>query len=1129
MAPLHYTPRAGVRLPRSTTKAPTGRAAPSTPLPTLRFVAGPSTCSSSLTLPDTFTSLPHYQSAFTAALLQQINMALAETAKKFTSALALWRTQRESPRGFSTPLYPSSGAQTTGKELSRQQQDFFRSHKVPYYRSDALQLSAVTDKRNKKKKEWPQWQKKKKAKRGRNAQHADDADADHDPPSDASDDDKGDGDGECCWLFLVDPSSREKGSSKDDLFILSNQPLFGAGAGERPGLWVMFALTLYRAFSLDGGMMKVRLMGCEGHKPTIRSRTSVYAIRGPSLNTEAAMLTTLSTLSFASLPILPCLLHGAAWQDAERGVSPADGSSPTSFSSLIAALHIPPELIARTRLAVIEDFHLNSDQVDVLDRCVDWFRPPSPSSPSPSPIVLVHGAFGAGKSVLLVALLVFFHRLLTPLDPHNKVRILVASMTNVAVDGLLSSLLHRGYSWFMRVGSTKKIAQNILRYTVFESGGGKGIEEQHKHMQAEVKAKLDEAVKAGEDEAAIRELRDVLAEMDKEKGRDRKRRLMSQRVVGVTCAASTFDVLDGSVFPLVFLDESSQMIEPASLVPLARFHCQRLIAVGDPKQLSPNLFDVEGTASTTAVASCLKKAMFERLAFADVPCVLLRHQYRMHPTLMQLPNRLFYDGLLLNGVQAEDRPPLLVAHANVNERSLPPLSFVNVAHGREQSERMWDGSLSCSNHAEVAAVVALVSALLRKGVPASSIGLITMYRAQWKRLREEVAKLVVTLDEEAEQRRAMTAAYTTGKGSLVVDDAGLLPHSEWKGAGVSGSGVQVNTVDSFQGGEKDVVILCTVKTSVTDFMDNARRINVALTRARHHLVIVGHQPTLLQSPLWKQVVTHISCSLPGCFYPNPAGMAGLMDRCALNSVAVLVSETDSSAHVRASQSNSAAGRRKKGQPRVEKQTEGGNKRKRGKKTEQERAEEAEERLRLRRAAAVSDSDEEQLQPPQLHDDDDESHPIDEPQPSDEPHWTPPSCPPPTPHSHTHASSSQLIGKEREEEKKPVEEGEDDEDAPLTGGATLTRAVLDATLAVVLQAERVDDAGASVDVLPALPFPTQVEEGDGSEEGKELAEPFEGSAAPHAPVTRARRRIVEEEEEAEEEQEGNALLDPFAFL
>ena len=126
VAPLHYkskaerspavTPTSGAKHP------PLSRAASSVPLHSsshsLRFLAGSAPPASSLTIPDTFTSISHYQSAFTSALMQQINVSLASLAKTFSTATAQWRTQREGPRNFSAPLYPCSAGQFSSKEVT---------------------------------------------------------------------------------------------------------------------------------------------------------------------------------------------------------------------------------------------------------------------------------------------------------------------------------------------------------------------------------------------------------------------------------------------------------------------------------------------------------------------------------------------------------------------------------------------------------------------------------------------------------------------------------------------------------------------------------------------------------------------------------------------------------------------------------------------------------------------------------------------------------------------------------------------------------------------------------------------------------------------------------------------------
>ena len=293
VAPLHYKGSAQRLKEEAAISAASAPVSSKAHAPTsasgyaLRFYAGPLPQSPPLHIPDVFTSLAQYQSVFTTALIQQLNASLAVVEKDFRSAIAQWRSQRESLS--SSPSSLSAGRRFDGRELSKQQQRFFRSHKVQYYRSDALQIAAVADRA---KRPWlpaaqfRKQQSEKQRSRQRGAQREDDADADADADdaADASDDEESGA--ECFWLILTDSSSREKQCAKDDLWVLSNQPLFGA-TGAASSLWVAFAIALWRGFSPDGGMLKVQLLGTQGRRATIKGKEPVFAIRGPNINTEA--------------------------------------------------------------------------------------------------------------------------------------------------------------------------------------------------------------------------------------------------------------------------------------------------------------------------------------------------------------------------------------------------------------------------------------------------------------------------------------------------------------------------------------------------------------------------------------------------------------------------------------------------------------------------------------------------------------------------------------------------------------------------------------------------------------------------------------------------------------------------
>ena len=234
-----------------------------------------------------------------------------------------------------------------------------------------------------------------------------------------------------------------------------------------------------------------------------------------------------------------------------------------------------------------------------------------------------------------------------------------------------------------------------------------------------------------------------------------RKKLSDVSVVGVTCAACVFPYLENMTFQVQLLDECSQMMEPLSMLPIARFKCQRLILVGDPKQLRPTI-----QGSEASHAEGLEVTMFERLQKAGYEPIMLRTQYRCHPAISEICNKMFYDGRLLNGVSAAERQPLI--------KWLPTLAFIDVNEGVEQNQP--DGSFS--NLKEAKFVASLLTRLIQCGIEANEVGVITQYKCQVKKI------------------------------SALLSEANL--------SSCATKSVQISTVDAFQGAEKDIIvfILC---------------------------------------------------------------------------------------------------------------------------------------------------------------------------------------------------------------------------------------------------------------------------------------------------------------------------------
>ncbi|OQR99819.1 ATP-dependent helicase [Achlya hypogyna] len=256
-------------------------------------------------------------------------------------------------------------------------------------------------------------------------------------------------------------------------------------------------------------------------------------------------------------------------------------------------------------------------------------------------------------------------------------------------------------------------------------------------------------------------------------------------------------------FDAVVIDEAAQAVETSTLIPL-RERVARVIFVGDPKQLPATVKSVE------AQDALFNRSMFERLADGGVPRAILRVQYRMHPFLREFPSKCFYNGILSDGPVIASR-----LHALGMQVYQHPCYQPFVLYDIEGCERDGPGG-SKLNKAEALFGISMVEHMYKTiGLVARkewSIGFVTPYKEQVLTLRHLVAS---------------------------------------KGWG----DVEVNTVDGFQGREKDIIIMSCVRTKGVGFLKDIRRLNVALTRARYCCFVLGHAKTLCKDPTWKQLVS----------------------------------------------------------------------------------------------------------------------------------------------------------------------------------------------------------------------------------------------------------------------------------
>lgn len=588
--------------------------------------------------------------------------------------------------------------------------------------------------------------------------------------------------------------SRKESSSaysKDDLWVVSKT--------------LDFELDTFIACSTFFGpssVNEVELLPLKGYFPSNwPTNTLVHALLVCNASTE---LTTLKNIQDyfnpTTLPLTQNLLTMSSSAivsnkrvNKRKFIPPAFSNINTKFEllSIGATLQLAGELIHAHKL--------NKDQATALIQIAQMMASQGSAEEVKElgthtlPITIIHGVFGAGKSYLLAVVILFFVQLFEKSEAlavgnGRPWKLLISSSTNVAVDRVLLGLLSLGFEKFVRVGSVRKIAKPILPYSLH--AGSENENEQLKELHTLMKEDLTPVERVY-----------VRKSIEQHKLGTNKTLLKQVRVVGVTCAACPFPCMNDLKFPVVVLDECSQITEPASLLPIARFECEKLILVGDPKQLPPTI-----QGSDAAHENGLEQTLFDRLCLMGHKPVLLRTQYRCHPTISAIANDLFYEGNLVNGVSETERSPLL--------EWLPTLCFYNV-QGLEQIER--DNSFH--NVAEAAFTLKLIQSLIVSGIAGSMIGVITLYKSQMYKL----CHLLTALD---------------------FDHPGNV------------KAVQVSTVDAFQGAEKEIIILSCVRTRQVGFIDSEQRMNVALTRGRRHLLIVGNLACLRKNRLWGRVIQH---------------------------------------------------------------------------------------------------------------------------------------------------------------------------------------------------------------------------------------------------------------------------------
>jgi len=389
----------------------------------------------------------------------------------------------------------------------------------------------------------------------------------------------------------------------------------------------------------------------------------------------------------------------------------------------------------------------------------------------------------------------------------NKDRVLVCAPSNVAVDHLASKLNQLGLKVVRLTAKSREDVESSVQDLSLTNIVAKSAKGPLKKLM-KLKQELGE-LSADDTKTYFSLLRKKETTL-----------LKNADVVCCTCVGAGDRRLANINFRTVLIDESTQASEPECLIPIVH-GAKQVILVGDHQQLGPVILDKK------AGDAGLKQSLFERLVVLGHVPIRLEVQYRMNPCLSEFSSNMFYDGSLQNGVTKEQRQ---IANSTFPWPVIDTPMMFWANFGREEIS---GSGTSFLNRIEAMNCERIITRLFRDGIDPQQIGVITPYEGQ----------------------RAYVVQYMQMNGSM---DKDLYME------------VEVASVDAFQGREKDFIILSCVRANDQQnigFLSDPRRLNVALTRAKYGVVILGNPRALSKNQLWNQLLLHYREK--GCLVEGP--------------------------------------------------------------------------------------------------------------------------------------------------------------------------------------------------------------------------------------------------------------------
>lgn len=417
-------------------------------------------------------------------------------------------------------------------------------------------------------------------------------------------------------------------------------------------------------------------------------------------------------------------------------------------------------------------------------------------------VAIVHGPPGTGKTTTLVEAV--YETL------HRENQVLVCAQSNMAVDWISEKLVDRGVS-VLRIGNPSRVNDKMLSFTYERRFESHPDYPQLWSIRKAIRELYARSRKGAEREAVrqkINSLKDRATELEI---RINESLFSEARVIACTLVGSANRLLTGQKFETLFIDEAAQALEAACWIPIRK--ADRVILAGDHCQLPPTVKAPE------ALRAGLGHTLMQTIVKSKPDTVsLLKLQYRMNDEIMRFSSEWFYGGMLQSAPEVKYRSILDFD---------TPIEWINT-EGLDCNEEFIGENYGRINKSEAELSIEQLKGYITKIGRERflderiDVGMISPYKAQVQYLRR-----------------------------LVRNDAFFKPYRQ---------AITINTVDGFQGQERDVILISLVRANEEGqigFLNDLRRMNVAITRARMKLIILGDASTLTRHAFYKKLYTYI--------------------------------------------------------------------------------------------------------------------------------------------------------------------------------------------------------------------------------------------------------------------------------